>query len=259
MCADELPAFPAFIFALLATAHIRGGRISVHPGVGQGSLDALSVSAVQGLEPAYSGEYAFWILSTKGTRQGSGDALLQAASMSQPSWEETPFRDTAHNKIAEWMGKGKVCHTPAPRSVKSLGRHVNYLVLESNNVEINEDTTLPVAINGPQLMELANPLPYSLIDVLMGKAKSDPIDDMTCNADSKRDSKECSLSLQPPPTTKMIASSILSHKILTPTVVIPVLGTLSLLSSILWTIGYTIMVILYWISIRQTAALRISA
>ncbi|KAL7486430.1 hypothetical protein ACHAW6_015488 [Cyclotella cf. meneghiniana] len=263
--AGKIAAFPSFVFAILAFAHLRGGDISAHPGVGQDKLDALSVSAVKGLSPPYSGEYAMWITSnTKARLEDSNDSLLQVASMSQWYWEETKFRDSAHRKLVDWLGKNKICHTPAQRSIKSLGRHINYLVMKSNNITINENTTLPTPVNGQQLLEFASPLPYTLIDMLLGRKKADrsSYDETTCSAEaivSAQKNQECAASMRTHPTIKTVASSVLSHHILTTTIVIPIVDTLSLLCSIWWTFWYTIMLVWYWIKIRKTAALRISA
>ncbi|KAL3799760.1 hypothetical protein HJC23_010410 [Cyclotella cryptica] len=263
--AGKIAAFPSFVFAILACAHLRGGDIPSHPGVGRDKLDALSVTAVKGLSPPYSGEYAMWIESEPQSQlEDANDAFMRAASMSQVSWEVTTFRDSAHRKIADWLGKNKFCHTPAQRSIKSLGRHINYLVLERNNITLNENTTLPTPINGPQLLEFASPIPYTLIDMLLGQkmASRSAYDETTCSTgtnDSAHESHECTVLPRKRPTINMVASSVLSHHIFTPTVVIPIVDTLSFLNSIWWTLWYTVMVVWYGIKIRRTAALRISA
>jgi hypothetical protein len=252
--AGKIAAFPAFVFAILTLAHLRGGDVSVHPGVGNENIDALSATAIKGLVPGYSGEYAMWIASRQGNQQQKPTAL-QAASLSQSTWEETPLRDKAHRYISDWMGREKFCAPPSPRAVKAMGRELNYLMLQSNDVSIDEDTTLPIAINGAQLLEHASPLPYTLIDVILGGKTSS--EEQTCtNNDIAESEQTCTASTIP---KRAIVSSVLSHNIITPTIVIPVVETLTLLSSVLWTVWYTVMVVWYWTKIRKSAGLHISA
>ena len=259
--AGKILAFPAFVFAILAFAHIRGGDVTVHPGVNQESIDALSVSAIKGLSPAYSGEYSTWIMNSNELHQKGSHSLMQAASMSQSTWEETPFRDGAHRKVAHLLGEHKFCNTPTPRAVRSMGRELHYMMLQSKNTPITENTTLPIAINGPQLLELAHDVPYSLINLLVGPNNAES-HEMTCgNQDhnSEQEDTVCAASPKQYPSVSMVFSSIMSHSILTPTIVVPVVETLSLLSSIWWTIWYTVVLVLYWIKINKAAGLHISA
>jgi hypothetical protein len=266
--AGKILAFPAFVFAILAFAHIRGGDVSVHPGVNQESIDALSVSAIKGLSPAYSGEYSTWIMSSNELHHNGSHSLMHAASMSQSTWEETPFRDGAHRKVSHLLGEHKFCNTPTLRAVKSMGRELHYMMLQSKNTPITENTTLPIAINGPQLLELAHDVPYSLIDLLVGPSNAMSLDtsdvdhEMTCgnhDHNSELDDTVCAASLKQYPSVSMVFSSIMFHSILTPTIVVPVVETLSLLSSIWWTIWYTVVLVLYWIKIKKAAGLHISA
>ncbi|KAL7504902.1 hypothetical protein ACHAXN_005122 [Cyclotella atomus] len=248
--AGKIAAFPAFVFAILMLAHLRGGDVSVHPGVGNENVDALSAAAIKGLVPGYSGEYA----TLTASRKQSTSSLLQAASLSRSTWEETPLRDKAHRYISDWMGRDKYCSPPSSRAVKSMGRELNYMVLQSNDVSIDEETTLPIPINGAQLLEYAHLLPYTLIDVILGRRTSS--NDETCSNDMTESEQTCMASTIPMQT---IVSSVFSHNILTPTIVIPTVETLTLLSSILWTAWYTVMVVWYWMKIRKSDGLHISA
>jgi hypothetical protein len=222
----------------------------VHPGVGNENVDALSAAAIKGLVPGYSGEYA----TLTASRKQSTSSLLQAASLSQSTWENTPLRDKAHRYVSDWMGRDKYCSPPSSRAVKSMGRELNYMVLQSNDVSIDEETTLPIPINGAQLLEYAHLLPYTLIDVILGRRTSS--NDETCSNDMTESEQTCMASTIPMQT---IVSSVFSHNILTPTIVIPTVETLTLLSSILWTAWYTVMVVWYWMKIRKSDGLHISA
>eukprot|EP00956_Cyclotella_meneghiniana_P042650 scaffold248880_cov106-Cyclotella_meneghiniana.AAC.1 len=185
--AGKIVAMPAFVFSILAFAHLRGADITMHPGVGKENIDALSASAIKGLASPYSGEYATWITNNNDIQQTSR-SILQAASMSQSTWEETPFRDSAHRKVADWLGRDTICSTPAPRAVKSMGRELNHMVLQSRSDQVEEDTALPIAINGAQLLERAA-IPYSLIEVLLNTGRSDK--DMSCSTTSVEQNEVC--------------------------------------------------------------------
>lgn len=255
--ACKIAAMPAFVFATLAFAHLRGADISMHPGVKKEDVDALSASAVKGLASPYSGEYATWITANNDIQQRqTSHSLLQAASMSRSSWEETPFRDSAHRKITDWFGKDTICNTPTPRAIKSVGRELNYMVLQSNSGQVDEDIALPI-LNGARLLERASPIPFSLIDVLLNSGYSDT--DMSCSTASVEQDKVCVTSKKKYPPIGVIVSSILSHNVLTPTIAILVVETLSLLSSIWWSIWYTAMLVLYLIKIHKASGLHISA
>lgn len=260
--AIKVSAFPMFVFALLSFAHLRGGDVRVHPGVRRENVDALSVTATKGLSPGYSGEYATWIVNN----QHSSNSLLQAASMSQSSWEETPFRDILHRQISDWFGTNKICHIPSRRAVQSMGRELHYMMLQSNNISVDDSTTLPVAINGPQLLEFAPFIPYefTMLGVLFHKYNSGGllVEDRTCSHEDNEAGQAvevCVTSAKQHPSAEMIVSSILSHSILTPTIVIPLVETLTLLSSICWTLWYSIIGVWYLIKIRNAAGLHISA
>ena len=127
--ASRIVAFPAFIFTLLVISHLYGGNGEAHPGIGHKSQPnnaPRSVFAPKGLLPPYAADYMSWVdsksIPDSNGETGAGGALLKAAVLSESSWNPTPFRDAAHNKVVEILGKKNFCRAPEFRSVNALNR-----------------------------------------------------------------------------------------------------------------------------------------
>lgn len=269
LTAGRIAVFPTFIFALLALAHFRGGIGSQHPGVDHVSKPKNApreIVPAKGLIPPYTGKYMVWMANKDYSNIAheaslSGQSLLQAASMSHASWEVTPFRDAAHRKIVDWAGRRRFCNPPEDRSVKALRRHVNFL-LESSEVDNEGQPTdgysvLTInAMTGRELLDMAPILPMTLTDSIFGRNKADA----TCNADDGESSGYCQYSGDDAqsPTFWDILDSISSHHILTPTVIFSVVDTMAFLGCVWWVYWYSVMMVVYWIQLKKTSALRIT-
>jgi len=283
LTAGRVAVFPLFILIILAIAHLRGGDGSVHPGVGYESQprDApRSVLPVQGLLPPYSDKYMSWIADRSEPHHGeagAGDALLQVAALSQSSWDITPVRDSAHKKVVNWFGRNKFCYPPEDRSIKAMSRHVNYL-LDNNGDDPNEGSLLTMnALTGRELLDMAPPVPATVTDILFNRKAAGIHLEGRCENDSNPEEtgreggpnytqgkEECKVSedgarkLQNPSFSE-IFSFLVSHNFLTPSVIFPMIDTVAFLSSVWWNYWYSAMMIVYWIKLRGTAALRIKA
>ncbi|KAL7473257.1 hypothetical protein ACHAXS_013700 [Conticribra weissflogii] len=269
LTAGRIAVFPTFIFALLALAHIRGGIGSQHPGVDHVSKPKNApreIVPVKGLIPPYTGKYMVWMANRDVSNIAdetslSGQSLLQAATMSHTSWEVTPFRDAAHRKVVDWAGRRRFCNPPDARSVKSLRRHVNFL-LESSEVDgegkpVDGYSVLTInAMTGRELLDMAPVLPITLVDSILGRK---PVG-ATCSANDGKSAGYCrSLGDDKQlPTFWDIFDSISSHHILTPTVIFSVVDTMAFLGCVWWVYWYSVMIVVYWIQLKKTSALRIT-
>ena len=257
--AGRLAAWPVFIFTLLVISHVYGGYGDAHPGVGHKSQPKNAprpVFAPKGLLPPYAADYMSWIdrksrsnNKTNGVTE-AGDLLLHAAVMSESLWNPTPFRDWAHNKVVDLMGKKNFCRAPEFRSVCALGRHVNYLLETDDDDNSIETVMVSHAMTGRELL--------TFVPVL----KTDT--DATCNTsaedDGENESGQCETTVdEDSPPLHLVLSSILSHKIFTPTVVFPIIDTLAFLSSVWWTYWFSVKTIVYYIGLQGAAgAIQIS-
>jgi len=254
--AGRLAAFPTFIFTLLVISHLYGGSGDAHPGVGHKSQPKnapRSVFAPKGLLPPFAGDYMSWIdrkrrpsNNTIGSETGAGDVLLHAAVMSESSWNPTPFRDSAHNKVVDILGKKNFCRAPEFRSVNALRRHVKYLLETDDDGNSVETVMTTNAMTGRELLSFAPAL---------GKHAT-----ATCDTSEGNEDEECNATVdEDKPPLRLLISSLISHNILTPTVVFPIIDTLAFLSSVWWTYWFSVKTIVYYTGLKGAAgALQIS-
>ena len=237
--AGRLAAMPVFIFTLLVISHLYGGNGDIHPGVGHNSRpkDApRPVFSPEGLLPPYATDYMTWIDSNtriNNSKTGAGDSLLHAAITSESSWNPTPFRDWAHNKIVDVFGKKNFCRAPQFRSVNALRRHVKHLLETDADGNSIETVLTSDAMTGRELLAFA------------------PV--MSSNACIETEAEECRSTDQDSPPLQLVISSLLSHNILTPTVVFPIIDSLAFLCSVWWTYFFSIKTIVYYIGLKKTA------
>lgn len=279
LTAGRIAAFPTFVLAMLAAAHLRGGNGSTHPGVGHKSKPRDAPSSVlpaRGLILPYGDRCMAWISNQSKLNRGeasAGDALLHVAAMSQAPWETNPFRDSAQKKLVNWVGRDKFCYPPETRAVRAVGRHVNYL-LDNDGRDSDEESILTInALTGRELLDMAPPIPATFVDVVLGRIsagtyseqKSCKNDDSNTEpsdggVDNSEGSEECKApeNLQYPSISEMF-SFLMSHNFFTPTVVFPIIDTFAFLSSIWWTYWYSVMTFFYWIKLRGAAFLQMAS
>lgn len=266
--AGQVAVFPLFVLVILATAHLRGGDGTVHPGVGyksQPKVAPRSVLHAQGLPAPFSEKYMSWIVDRKEKQKGEaggGNALLQVAALSQHSWDITPVRDSAHKKITALFSG--FCYPPEDRSIKALGRHVNFLLDDRGDSTDKRSLLTQNALTGGELLYMAPLVPTTFADILFsreanfeGNCKPDEIRSEEGSNDIQRE-EECRVSEDGTPNLFEMCSSLVSHNFLTPTVVFPIIDTVAFLASIWWTYWYSIMMIWYWIKLRKTASIGLS-
>ena len=230
----------------------------MHPGVGHTSLpkDAprSSLLPVKGLLPPYSNQYMSWIANQSKEQPEAGDELLYAAALSQSSWDQSPMRNAVHKQVASWLGRKRVCYPPEVRSVKAMGRHVNFLLdSDGNNVDSEGSILTMNALTGRELLELAPPVHMTFVDMLLGRKPEEKIceenkEDLTS---SNGECKSSEQNVQQYPTYSEMITSLLLHNFLTPTIVFPLVDTLAFLSSVWWTYWYSIKMAVYYISLRR--------
>lgn len=254
LTAGRIVSFPALTFGMLALVHLRGGDGTAHPGIGYQSQPKhapRSILAVNKLLPSYSNRYMTWIFKQEKS-VGAGDGLIHAAALSLPWQDESPFRDFTHKTIVGWLGKNWFCPPPSVRSVKSLSRHVKFL-LDDNN---GESTLTMTALTGRELLELAPPVPVTFVDIILGRkpekkscaSEADPNDNRNrgvCDV-----SIETALPLKHPSLSEML-SFIVSHEFFTPTVVSPIMDTMAFLCSLWWNYWYSFRLVVYYIKLRK--------
>jgi len=267
LTAGRIAAFPAFVMAILAVAHLRGGDGSIHPGVGYESQpkDAPRMLPTKGLLPPYSDQCMMW--SAKQIKQreeiisSAGDTLLQAAALSQQSWDTTPFRDSAHKTFVDLLGRNRFCYPPEFRSVKAVGRHVNSMLDNDGSADDRSILTYN-PLTGRELLDMAPPIPAWTPVAIFSEEGSCDNSDM--DTDASQESNECKISdtdqhnLQYPSFSETI-SFLFSHNFLTPTVVFPILDTIAFLSSVWWSYWYSLIMIIYYFKLRGAAFMNITA
>mmetsp|Transcript_21967 Transcript_21967/g.33539 ORF Transcript_21967/g.33539 Transcript_21967/m.33539 type:complete len:764 (-) Transcript_21967:18-2309(-) len=252
--AGRLAALPTFIFTLLVISHLYGGSGDAHPGVGHKSQPKNAPRPVftqKGLLPPYAGNYMSWI-DRKSRPNNNGfreekKIFLHAAVMSESLRNPTPFRDWAHNKVVDVLGKKNFCRAPDFRSVSALDRHVRYL-LETDDDGNRIDTVMTTnAMTGRELLVSA--------PVLKNAATA------TCDTSMENEDGECKATVdEDSPPLRLVVSSLLSHPVLTPTVVFPIIDSLAFLSSAWWTYWFSVKTIVYYIGLKGAAgAIQISS
>eukprot|EP00578_Thalassiosira_sp_NH16_P005833 CAMPEP_0181131258 /NCGR_PEP_ID=MMETSP1071-20121207/30325_1 /TAXON_ID=35127 /ORGANISM="Thalassiosira sp., Strain NH16" /LENGTH=825 /DNA_ID=CAMNT_0023217431 /DNA_START=88 /DNA_END=2565 /DNA_ORIENTATION=+ len=273
-------SFPALVLSMLAFAHLRGGDGSTHPGVGYESQPRgapRSILPVKGLPPPYSNKYMSWIANHNKPHHaevGAGNALLEVAALSQSSWDQTPFRDSAHARVVDWLGRNNFCYPPEVRAVKALGRHVNFL-LDNDNKDNDEGSILTMnALTGRELLDMSPMVPTTLLDILLrrhldeitsgeGSCKIDNDNThevgMDEGSENSPGNKKCNMSDSGSRESGHISlsemfSSLASHSFLTPTIVFPIIDMFAFLNSIWWNYWYSITMIVHWIKLRRVAA-----
>mmetsp|Transcript_2064 Transcript_2064/g.3779 ORF Transcript_2064/g.3779 Transcript_2064/m.3779 type:complete len:819 (+) Transcript_2064:168-2624(+) len=275
LTAGRIAAFPAFVLAILTMGYLRGGDGSAHPGVGYESQprDApRTLPTGKGLLPPYGDQYMSWIANRGKRHHGeAGDALLDAAALSQSTWDPTPFRDSAHKRIVTLFGKEKFCYPPETRSIKAVGRHVNFL-LDSDIIGDESSILTLNPLTGRELLDMAPPIPVTALDILLGRKPVGIVaDEGSCdNSDTKmagseeKGREECNTSddaarqMQHPSLSEVI-SFLFSHKFLTPTIVLPLFDTLAFLSCVWWNYYYSIKMMICWAKLRGGASTHITA
>ena len=134
--------------------------------------------------------------------------------------------------------------------MSALGRHVNYLLETDDDDNSIETVMVSHAMTGRELL--------TFVPVL----KTDT--DTTCNTsvedDGENESGQCETTVdEDSPPLHLVLSSILSHRIFTPTVVFPIIDTLAFLSSVWWTYWFSVKTIVYYIGLQGAAgAIQIS-
>ena len=239
LTAGRIIACPILVLAMLSIAHIRGGDGSIHPGVDYDSQPKnapRSILPVKGLDPPYRNDYMSWIAKQRKGGLSAGDELLHAATLSHVSWDETPMRNSAHKKVADWLGRRNVCYPPESRSVKAMGRQVDFLLESTDDTDSSIMTMNP--FTGRELLDMAPSVPLTLVDVILGKKEEKG----SCDASSDE-------SLLYP-----LVMALLSHNFMTPTVVFEVINTLGFLLSVYWTYFYSIKMAVYWTQIHRAAS-----
>jgi hypothetical protein len=248
--AGRLAVFPTFIFTLLVISHLYGGNGGAHPGVGHKSQPKNAprpVFAPKGLLPPYAGDYMSWIdrksrpsNNNLGGEPDAGDMLLHAAVMSESSWNPTPFRDSAHNKVVDILGKKKYCRAPEFRTVNALHRHVKYLLETDDDGNSVETVMTTNAMTGRELLSFAPVFGTHVI--------------ATCDTSKEHEDKECKATIDgEKPPSRLVISSLLSHNIFTPTVVFPIIDALAFLSSSWWTYWFSLKSIVYYTGLKGAA------
>ncbi len=262
--AGRIAAFPVFVLAMLIMAHLRGGDGSTHPGVGYESQSRHAPRSIfhePKLLPPYGDEFMVWISKQATPHQrnlenGTVEDLLHVAALSQASWQHNPMRDFTQRAIIDLIGKGNFCYPPEVRSIKAMGRHINFLLGDEGDSTIDKGSIHTLqALTGRELFELAPQVPTTLFfEVLFGRTPSPKSCIDTNNIQSAKECKvpeDVSFESQLPRLYQMI-SFLLSHHFLTPTIVFPVVDAVGFLGSVWWNCWYTTNMLFYWIRIRRT-------
>jgi hypothetical protein len=263
--AGRFVAFPAFVLAMLAMVHLRGGDGSAHPGVGYESQlkdSPRSMLLTKGLLPPFSDQYMSWIAKQVEPRSSdfgsSGNELLQVAALSQPSWHEHPLRDSTQTMIVDWLGDNKFCYPPEVRSIKAMGRRVNYLLGDEGD---GGSLVTNQALTGLELLNMSPPVPVTFIDILLGRNPSEG----SCNSEDQTSStvhtKECRaedavLKSQQLPSLSQMLSFLMSHHFATPTIIFPIIDATAFLSSVWWNYWFTVKMIVHYIRFCRTPVRR---
>ena len=144
------------------------------------------------------------------------------------------MRNSAHKKIVDMtLGRKKLCYLPETRSIKAMGRHVDFLLDSADNESERSILTMN-ALTGRELLELD--MASSVHGTLECRSEEDT--NMQCKAPESRDMADLYLSL-------------MSHKFFTPTIVFPIIDALAFLSSVWWTYHYSVKLAVHFIKIRK--------
>jgi hypothetical protein len=255
LTAGRITAFPALMLALLAIAHIRGGDGSIHPGVKYQSqpfsTPRLSIPEA-GLLPSYSSRFLTWTFNRDQRFRGeaknsAGDGLLQAAAFSLSEIDESSFRDSIHTTVASWLGNNRICFPPKIRSVKSLIRHVQFILDETYG-----ELFLPIARTGRELLDLAPKVPVTFVDTILGSKPAHG----SCVSKEEDPNEVCVTSMDPSlqrPSFFEMLMSMVSHQFFTPTVVFPIIDTLAFLCSVWWSYWYSFQFAIYCFKLRSSS------
>ncbi|KAL3763932.1 hypothetical protein ACHAW5_008370 [Stephanodiscus triporus] len=269
--AGRITAFPALVLAMLTMAHLRGGDGSTHPGVGYESQPKhapRSMLLANKLLPPYSDLYMSWISKQVESHRiigvGTGDGLLHVAALSQASWHPNPLRDSTHQAIVNWLGKHKFCYPPEVRSVKAMGRNVNFLLGDEGDGAIDGMSILTMqALSGRELLEIAPQVPMTFIDILLGRTQAGRSCNIEEDSNNNHNTQECTVSedvvlKSQQPSLSQMFSFIISHHLFTPTVIFPIIDMLAFLGCVWWNYWYSVMMCFYWIKIRRTPFLQVT-
>ena len=255
-----IAVFPAFVLSMLVLAHLLGGDGSTHPGVGHQSQSRSTPQAVlpvKGLLPPYSNQYMSWIATQSKPESQAGDALLHVAASSQSLWDPTSLRDSAHKKLVNVIGRNRFCYPPEQRSIKAVGRHVNFL-LDGDGSDTDEGSILTAnPLTGRELLDVSPPTPITFADMILGRKPKNTLSSQDSSCDSENAGSdetgmgECKAPepLKPPSLFEFI-SFLTSHNFMTPTIVFPIVDTLGFLCSIWWTYWFSVKGCVCWIRLR---------
>jgi hypothetical protein len=265
--AGRIAAFPAFVLAMLIMAHLRGGDGSTHPGVGYESQSRHAPRSIfhdKKLLPPYGDQLMVWISKHvaphHNVENGTGEELLHVAALSQASWHHNPLRDSTQKAIINWLGKRNFCYPPEFRSIKAMGRHVNFLLSDESDGAIDKVSILTMhALTGRELLELAPQVPTTLFEVLFGRKPTTPSITSCIDTNNIQRTEECNVSedfaleSQLPSLYEMF-SFLMSHHLFTPTIVFPLVDAVGFLGCVWWNYWYTIKVLYHWIEIRRISS-----
>lgn len=260
LTAGRIAAFPALVLGLLAIAHLCGGDGAAHPGIGYQSQPKnaqRSATLARGILPSYGNRYMTWSFNQEQQRRGevgvtAGDGLLQAAALSLSGINESPFRDSAHKTISSWLGNNRFCSPPKTRSVKSLSRHVQFILDET----YGEVASTINAMTGRELLELAPQVHVTFVDSILGNKPaqgsciSEENPDDISRSEVCEASNESNASLQHPSFFEMLVS-LMTHPLFTPSVVFPIVDTVAFLSSVWWSYWYSFKLATYYLKLRH--------
>jgi hypothetical protein len=117
------------------------------------------------------------------------------------------------------------------------------------------------ALTGRELLEIAPQVPITFIDILLGKMPAGG----SCNSDedsnNNQNTQECTVSEDVAlksqlPSLSQMFSFMISHHLLTPTVIFPIIDMVAFLGCVWWNYWYSVMMCFYWIKIRRTPFLQ---
>ena len=238
--AARMFVFPAFVLALLAMWHVLGGDGSTHPGIGHISQPRHAprdqiTRARLGLLPGYNGPYLNWLSKARNPdHSGTNDALLHMAAVSQSQWGvDRVYLDSAHTKVVDFLG-GDTCYPPEARTVKAIRRHVNFLLDTDDDGSAVDSIVTLNAFTGRELISYYAPEALGQSGAICTQEKSE---DEVCLVGQS-------------PSFADIFYTGLSHRLMTPSVVDPLLHLTAFLLSIFWLYFYTAKMIKFWLVLR---------
>mmetsp|Transcript_8755 Transcript_8755/g.20415 ORF Transcript_8755/g.20415 Transcript_8755/m.20415 type:complete len:618 (-) Transcript_8755:1920-3773(-) len=247
--AARISVFPAFVLALLAMGHLLGGDWSArHPGVGHISQPRHAprdqiTSANLGILPGYNGPYLHWLSKAQNPHHlGTNNALLHMAAVSQSQWGvDRKNLDLAHTKVVDFVGGDSMCYPPDARTVKAIRRHVNFLLDTDDDGSTVDSIVTQNALTGRELISHAPEVKVSLIGAALGQSGA------TCKEEKSED--EVCREEQSPSFVDVFYTG-LSHRLMTPSIMSPLLHLMAFLVSIFWLFFYTAKMIKFWLALR---------